>query len=99
MAGPSREIVIAGDPKTPVTGEMIREVHGRFLPRSVFLLHPPGKNGKRIRDIAPYLKEMKPAEGGTAAFVCEQYTCSKPVTAPEELRQVLNGREKGTPSP
>jgi len=91
MTGPSREIVIAGDPERPETLEMIRAVHERFLPRATLLLRPPGQPGERIRDMAPYLRSMEAGGAAAAAFVCERYACRQPVTDPEALREALNG--------
>ena len=38
--GPSQAIVIAGDPKAPLTQQMLRAVASRFLPRAALALRP-----------------------------------------------------------
>ena len=91
MIGPSQEIVLAGDPKRPETAAMIREVHERFLPRAALLLNPPGASGNSIRSMAPFLAGMVPGQAPAAAFVCERFTCHRPLTDPEALRQALKG--------
>ncbi len=88
--GPSREIVIAGDPADARTQALLREVHSRFLPRTVVLLNPPGPAGDAVRKLAPYCAEQGPVDGAPAAYVCTNYTCQAPVTSPEELAKLLN---------
>ncbi len=37
----------------------------------------------------PWTAAMSPIEGRAAAYVCEDFTCQRPVTAPDELRRLL----------
>jgi len=91
LAGPSREIVIAGEPEARPTREMLRAVHQRFLPRSTLLLNPPGPSGNRIRKIAPHLSSRDAGTEGAAAHVCERFSCRRPVTSAEALCRLLDG--------
>ena len=93
MIGPTREIVVAGDAEAEETREMVRIVHGLYLPNKVLLLRSGGAEGERIARLAPHVAEMSAPDGKTAAYVCERYACQQPVTDVARLREVL------TPSP
>ena len=87
--GPTREIVIAGDPTAEETRRFLRVLHERFLPRTVWALHPPGPAGGEIETLVPYVKAQGPVNGQPAAYVCENYHCSFPVTRAEEFEAQL----------
>ena len=94
MIGPSREIVIAGDPKDPVMISMLKEIHLRFMPNKIIMLHKPGADGKAIEALAPYLKDQNRLGGKTTARVCQNYTCALPVTDLEGLKKQLDLHER-----
>jgi uncharacterized protein YyaL (SSP411 family) len=48
-----------------------------------------GEGQRWLAERAPWLAEMRPAEGRATAYVCEHYTCREPVHTPEQLRQQL----------
>jgi uncharacterized protein YyaL (SSP411 family) len=87
--GPTREIVIAGDPVDPTTQALVAEVRKRHLPNTVVLLHPPGDAGRAIEEIAPFVKAQGMVDGKPAAYVCENFACRAPVTSAAELAKLL----------
>jgi hypothetical protein len=89
--GPAQEIIIAGDRDLPQTKAMLRLIHGTFLPNTVLLLHPPGKEGKEIERVVPFLEGQLPVDGKVTAFVCENRVCRKPVNEIEALGEMLAG--------
>ena len=80
LSGPAREIVIAGDPGSRDTEDMLRAAHRAFLPNTVLLLRPTGSQAEKILSVAPHLRPMEPVDGRATAFVCQQHTCREPVT-------------------
>ena len=78
LEGPAREIVIAGPNPEP----LLRAVRGPFLPNKV-LAYADGKTS------IPLLEGRKAIDGKAAAYVCESFTCKRPVSTPEELSKLL----------
>jgi len=89
MIGPTREIVIAGNPEEESTKQMIRTVQKTFLPNKVILLHSDGPEAEKAQKLAPFLKEMKLAHDRPTAYICEQYACQTPITSLKELQAAL----------
>lgn len=87
--GPSREIVLAGDPAAPASLEMVKTIYKTFLPNMVVAFHPEGEEGQAIEALAPYLKFQTAQEGKTTAYVCENYACRMPVTDTGRLSELL----------
>ncbi len=87
--GPSREIVIAGDPESEETRAMIRTVQQGFHPNKVLLLRAEGDPGNKIPQLCPFTSEMRPVEGKTTAYLCERYSCLSPVTDLSALQKAL----------
>ena len=88
--GPTREVVIAGDPADAATQALVAEVRKRHLPNTVVLLHPPGEAGRAIEAIAPFVKEQGQVGGKPAAYVCSNFACKAPVTTAAELSKLLD---------
>jgi len=89
--GPSREIVISGEPDDPETREMIAAIRRRFLPQTVVSLHPPGEAGAAASRLMPVLEGKTPVNGQPAVYVCENFTCQAPVSTLAELEKLLDG--------
>jgi uncharacterized protein YyaL (SSP411 family) len=85
---PSREVVIAGTPGTPAFNAMRAVVNDSYAPESVFILHPTDASAK-ITKLAPYVEWMLPVKGQAAAYVCQDFTCQKPLTDPQALKSQL----------
>jgi hypothetical protein len=89
ILGPSREIVVAGDPAGAHTQAMLRTAQRLFLPNKVLLFRPGGEEGRRLSALAPYTEAMGPVQGQPAAYVCEHYACKRPLTDPARLEAEL----------
>jgi uncharacterized protein YyaL (SSP411 family) len=73
---PVREVALAG----AELGPLARIVRSRFLPHVVLA----GGEGA-----VPLLEGRGPVDGRAAAYVCERFTCQRPVTEPDELAALL----------
>jgi uncharacterized protein YyaL (SSP411 family) len=88
--GPTKEIVIAGEPDMNDTKQILREIWKRFLPRKVLLLH--SMKDKSFEEIAKFTKEQNPIDGRATAYICENYACKTPATDMNTIIQLLEER-------
>jgi uncharacterized protein YyaL (SSP411 family) len=79
---PVREIVVVGEKGN----ELEREIWREYLPEKVVVL---AENAEDF-ELIPLLKERKMIEDNPTAFVCENFTCQKPVTSAKDLSAQLN---------
>jgi uncharacterized protein YyaL (SSP411 family) len=78
---PVREVALVGNDLSPLAAV----VRSAYRPNLVLAGGPEGT-------AVPELMHDRPAVNGEpAAYVCENFTCQTPVTAPEELEKVLAG--------
>ena len=84
-----RTVVLAGDPRSDEFQAMTVVLHERLGPRRAILCADGGEEQAWLAKHRPYLMEMKPADGCTTAYVCENFTCQAPVTTPAGLRTLL----------
>ena len=70
----AKQIVISGEPESPDTTAMLREVRRRFIPNSV---------------VMPGAPPRWPRIAGATAYVCENFTCREPATSVEQLARLL----------
>jgi hypothetical protein len=90
MFGPTQEIVIAGDPSSEATRDMVKAVRKNFIPNKVVLLnHECPEEGQRLVNLSPFVKNMVPIKNKATAYVCEQYACKTPITDAAQLEKVL----------
>ncbi len=77
-----KEIVIIGEKGS----ELEREVWSDYLPNKVMVL---AENAEENAEIIPLLQGRKMINEMPTAFVCENFTCQKPVNTVGELRRQL----------
>ncbi|XP_074475271.1 spermatogenesis-associated protein 20 isoform X1 [Sebastes fasciatus] len=83
-----KQIVICGQRDAPDTTSLLATVNSLFLPHKVLMLID-GDAGDFLRQRLPALSSMSQKGGVATAHVCQDFTCSLPVTDPEELRRLL----------
>jgi hypothetical protein len=86
-----REVAIIGESGAPDTRALVREVWKPYLPNKVVALSAEGDLA-RAAEIVPLLRERSTIEGHATAYVCENYTCQKPVSSAGELAMQLGPR-------
>jgi uncharacterized protein YyaL (SSP411 family) len=89
LAGPSREVVIAGRPGDKDTNALLAVLRRSYFPNMTLLLRPEGEEAPAITEIAPFTREMRALKGRAAAYVCTGFACRRPVTDPRELRELM----------
>ena len=82
-----KEIVVVGE--VAQARPLLREVWGRYLPNKVVVLSTEVDEVAAAR--VPLLRERTAQGGRATAYVCESYTCLRPVNTPEELAAQLEG--------
>ncbi|XP_028989271.1 spermatogenesis-associated protein 20 isoform X2 [Betta splendens] len=83
-----RQIVICGERDAPETTSLLSVVHSIFLPHKVLMLID-GDAECFLCQRLPVLASMSQKGGAATAYVCQDFTCSLPVTDPQELRRLL----------
>ncbi|XP_049615792.1 spermatogenesis-associated protein 20 isoform X1 [Syngnathus scovelli] len=83
-----KQIVICGQKDSPDTKALLEAVNSLFLPHRVLMLLD-GNSDAFLRELLPALSSMCMQGGVATAYVCQDFTCSLPVTEPEELRRLL----------
>ncbi|GAA6225986.1 spermatogenesis-associated protein 20 [Lates japonicus] len=82
-----KQIVICGQRDAPDTTSLLAVVDSLFLPHKVLMLIDSDENFLCQRQ--PVLSSMSQQGGVATAYVCQDFTCSLPVTDPQELRRLL----------
>ncbi|HCC58725.1 MAG TPA: thioredoxin domain-containing protein, partial [Solibacterales bacterium] len=70
------------------THAMLQALYGQFVPSRVVLL-ADAAHRERLAAWNPAIAEMRPREGRTAAYVCENYACRLPVHEASALAQLI----------
>ncbi|HEX8137711.1 MAG TPA: thioredoxin domain-containing protein [Pyrinomonadaceae bacterium] len=82
-----REIAIIGERDRADTRALLQEVWRLYLPNKVVAQSAEGDT--RAATVVPLLQDRTMIEGKATAYVCEHYTCQRPVTTAEELGEQL----------
>ncbi len=83
--GPTKEIVISGDPTHVKTKEMMKQIQQTYLPDAVVALAPKEGDGRWF----PLVDGKQHKAEETAVYLCENYSCQRPITETKELMQSL----------
>ena len=67
-----------------------RELAAHYLPFTIHVPVTPGPPQDQLVRQLDFIRGMT-AGDGAAAYVCQNFTCLRPVTRPGELRDVLTG--------
>ncbi|MFQ5917336.1 MAG: thioredoxin domain-containing protein [Candidatus Binatia bacterium] len=81
-----KEIVLVGDPDNQATQEMLRKIHSIYLPNKTLQVVKPGEP---LGKTSPLLEGKSQIDGKPTAYVCQNFTCSPPVTEWDDLRGLL----------
>jgi uncharacterized protein len=81
-----KEIVVVGARDGPDTRALVSEIHSRYLPNSTLQLVSPKEPLEKISSL---LAGKTQVQAKATAYVCQNFTCSAPVTSAEELSKLL----------
>ncbi|MDT5158085.1 MAG: uncharacterized protein QOH51_2442 [Acidobacteriota bacterium] len=87
LSTPKEIVIVSGDADEQAR-LLRREIWGRYIPNKVVAL--TGGDDIAASELVPLLRERKATGGRVTAYVCENYTCLRPVNTPEELAEQLN---------
>ncbi len=85
---PSYEIVLVGNPESENTKQFLEVIYNEFLPDKVVLFKTEGES-EEIMKISGYTTDQKSIDNETTVYVCTNFSCKKPVTKVEELKELL----------
>ena len=82
-----KEIVLVGEAEAEDLRALLREVWKPYLPNKV--LAQSLTSDAETSQVVPLLRNRSAIDGRATAYVCENYRCLQPVTAPVELAKQL----------
>jgi uncharacterized protein YyaL (SSP411 family) len=88
---PKKQILIAGDPRSQDTRQLLRQVNSRFLPNKILLLADGGAGQQRLAVWLPFVAGAQLIDGRATAYICEDYVCKLPTPDPQVMGRLLDG--------
>ena len=82
-----KEIAIIGDDTDPAAQALVEEVYREYVPIKVVAACSPQQANDA--DALPLFKGKTLINGRSAAYICRDYVCGKPVTTPADLANQL----------
>ena len=90
-AGPSFEIIIAGDAAAEDTQKMLAALNSTYIPNKVVILKDTvGRSS--INELVDFVKEYESRDGRATAYVCQKFTCQSPTTDIKKMLKLLEVR-------
>ncbi|WP_419949400.1 thioredoxin domain-containing protein [Candidatus Palauibacter sp.] len=97
--GPSREVVVSGNPAAADTQRMLAALTDRYGPRTAVLFKPAAAEGDgdaasaaaaELEEVAPFTRAYGARDGAATAYVCSGFTCQRPTTDVAEMLNQLS---------
>ncbi len=88
----TKQILIAGDPVSQDTRELLRLVNARFLPNKILLLADGGTGQQQLARWLPFVAGAHRIRNRATAYVCESYICKLPTSDPDVMARILDDR-------
>ena len=86
----TKQILIAGDPRSPDTRELLRQVSTRFLPNKILLLADSGAGQQQLARWLPFIAGAHRLNDRATAYICENYVCKLPTSDPQVMARLLD---------
>ena len=88
----TKQILIAGDPVSQDTRELLRQVNMRFLPNKILLLADGGAGQQQLAVWLPFVAGAHRIQKRATAYVCENYVCKLPTADPQVMARLLENK-------
>jgi uncharacterized protein YyaL (SSP411 family) len=88
----TKQILIAGDPVSLDTRELLRQVNMRFLPNKILLLADGGAGQQQLAVWLPFVAGAHRIQKRATAYVCENYVCKLPTADPQVMARLLENK-------
>jgi uncharacterized protein len=87
--GQAKQILIAGDPTSQDTRNLLWQVNTRFLPNKILLLADGSAGQQQLARWLPFVAAAHRMKDRATAYVCENYVCKLPTTEPDVMARLL----------
>ena len=84
-----RQIIIVGDPDAADTKQLVNIINTFYLPTTMVLLADNGPGQRYLEQNMPFMKSMSAIDNKATAYVCENFTCKRPVNSGQELASLI----------
>jgi uncharacterized protein YyaL (SSP411 family) len=81
-----KEIVVVGKREDATTAELLSEIQSHYLPNNTLQLVAPDTS---LEQVSPLLVGKRQIDGKPTVYICENFTCSAPITTVGELHTAL----------
>jgi uncharacterized protein len=88
----TKQILIAGDPRSQDTRELLRQVNTRFIPNKIVLLADGGTGQQQLARWLPFVAGAHRIKEQATAYVCENYICKLPTADPQVMARLLDNK-------
>jgi hypothetical protein len=93
-----KQIVIAGGLQDDDVRQILREIHGRYIPNKVILFADGGDGQNFLGQHVSFIKSVKMQGGKATIFICEDYVCQLPTTDVKVMAGLLTGKKTSAPA-
>jgi hypothetical protein len=83
---PPKQIVVVGEQDDPQTKALVEQIQAHYLPNKILQVINPQTP---LEAVSPLLQGKAQIDGKTTIYVCQNFTCSAPVTSQAELKALL----------
>ena len=84
---PAKEIVLIGDQDDPRALEIVKQIHACYFPNMTLQVVSPAMS---MDTVSPLLRGKTQVDKKPTIYVCQNFTCSAPVTTWMELKLLLD---------
>ena len=88
----TRQILIAGNPGSTGTNDLLRIVNQRYMPNSIVLLADGASGQAQLAAWRPEIAGAHMLKGKPTAYICENFVCKMPTSDPVAAAKLLDAK-------